>query len=670
MKDEYSLSLLCDDISSEQIFTNDYYEYEQGTAEILVKNRLKTHVKFWKHIHAYDFILDVIENGYKIPFYSTPQSVYLSNNRSAVTHSDFVVQAIGDLLNRGLVVECSERPFVVNPLTVSVQNSGKKRLILDLRHVNKHLWKSSVKFEDIRTAMLFIKQNDFCFKFDLHSAYHHIDIFEPHTTFLGFAWQFEGKTKFFKFSVLPFGLSSACYIFTKLTRPLVKKWRGEGKQVLMYLDDGLGCHSDRDACKNMAMEIKQDLLDSGFVPKVEKSMWAPCQDMVFLGYHLLLDSGIIKIPESRLSKLCSTIVDIDLSIQSKGTVKVRKVASFVGQVISMSYVIGNIVYIMTKCLSIDILNAVSWNHDICLNDDSRRQIYFWKNNVAQINHKKFCTDHSCHSIVFSDASSTGYGGYIVENPLSVAHGMWSETERTQSSTWRELVAVSRVLSSLVPFLHSKHVKWFSDNKNVAIIVEKGSMKSNLQEIALDIFTLCLKNNVSLSVEWIPRTENDRADHISRIIDHDDWGISQNLFEYIDALWGPHEIDFFATDYNAKLPVFYSRFWMPGAIGIDAFTVDWYGVNGWFVPPVCIVAKVIQYMKQCRAYGTVVLPCWQSASFWPMISDGVGFIKEAIAHVELPGRKECYAAGKTGSLFGKDDLPFKMYAIRFDFSSYY
>ena len=50
--------------------------------------------------------------------------------------------------------------------------------------------------------MLFIKENDFCFKFDFHSAYHRIDIFEPHTIFLGFDWHFEGKTKFFKFTVL------------------------------------------------------------------------------------------------------------------------------------------------------------------------------------------------------------------------------------------------------------------------------------------------------------------------------------------------------------------------------------------------------------------------------------------------------------------------------------
>ena len=57
---------------------------------------------------------------------------------------------------------------------------------------------------------------------------------------------------------------------------------------------------------------------------------------------------------------------------------IRKVVSFVGQVISMSYVIGNIVHIIIKCLSSDFLSAVSWNHDIFFNDDSRRQIYFWK----------------------------------------------------------------------------------------------------------------------------------------------------------------------------------------------------------------------------------------------------------------------------------------------------
>jgi hypothetical protein len=39
------------------------------------------------------------------------------------------------------------------------------------------------------------------------------------------------------------------------------------------------------------------------------------------------------------------------------------------------------------------------------------------------------------------------------------------------------------------------------------------------------------------VEWIPRTENERADFFSRIVDFDDWGISEDLFVYVDSLWG-------------------------------------------------------------------------------------------------------------------------------------
>ena len=38
---------------------------------------------------------------------------------------------------KGLIEECDNQPYVVNPLTVSASDTRKKRLILDLRHVNK-----------------------------------------------------------------------------------------------------------------------------------------------------------------------------------------------------------------------------------------------------------------------------------------------------------------------------------------------------------------------------------------------------------------------------------------------------------------------------------------------------------------------------------------------------
>ena len=50
-------------------------------------------------------------------------------------------------------METKVPPRVVNPLSVSVQANGKKRLVLDLRYVDKFLGKMHVKYKDWKTAM-------------------------------------------------------------------------------------------------------------------------------------------------------------------------------------------------------------------------------------------------------------------------------------------------------------------------------------------------------------------------------------------------------------------------------------------------------------------------------------------------------------------------------------
>ena len=71
----------------------------------------------------------------------------------------------------------------------------------------------------------FLNPHDYMFKFDIKQGYHHIDIHKPHQNFFGFSWEVGGKTCYFVFTVLPFGLTSAPFIFTKVMRYLVKHWR-------------------------------------------------------------------------------------------------------------------------------------------------------------------------------------------------------------------------------------------------------------------------------------------------------------------------------------------------------------------------------------------------------------------------------------------------------------
>lgn len=64
--------------------------------------------------------------------------------------------------------------------------------------------------------------------------------------------------------------------------------------------------------------------------------------------------------------------------------------------------------------------------------------------------------------------------------------------------------------------------------------------------------------------------------------------------------------------------FYSRFWNPGTSGVDAFGFDWSKGNNWIVPPVNLTTRVIKHLILCKARGTLILPRWQSAPFWPLL----------------------------------------------------
>ena len=107
--------------------------------------------------------------------------------------------------------------------------TGKKRLILDLRHVNFFVNKSKIKLEDAQSMLnSFIGESPNLWAF---SGYHHIEIYLSHQKFLGFSRVFNGVRKYFKFVVLPFGLSTGQYIFTKVMRPLVKHWRSQASAL-------------------------------------------------------------------------------------------------------------------------------------------------------------------------------------------------------------------------------------------------------------------------------------------------------------------------------------------------------------------------------------------------------------------------------------------------------
>ena len=315
------------------------------------------------------------------------------------------------------------------------------------------------------------------------------------------------------FSVLPFGLSSAPYIFTKCLKPIEKYWRFNGVNIALFLDDGWMIDSDRDTCTTLAASIWSDLRKAGFITNDEKSQWCPSQVCEWLGIIWNTINGTIALSERRENSIA---IAIDRILSSDRSVSARVLASLLGRIIPGGAVFGNISRLMTRYCSISVASAQNWDFKFYLDQYCIRELNFWKSNLKRLN---------CRVVIDSLA-----------------------------------------LHSFLPLLVGSYTKWFSDSQTACKIIQVGSMRSELHTIAVEIFQFCANNDIELELQWIPRTEIERADYISRIIDIDDWQISADCFKSLEECWGVHSVDCFANYYNKKVCKFSLDFGIQVVVG--------------------------------------------------------------------------------------------------------
>ncbi|VDI76706.1 Hypothetical predicted protein [Mytilus galloprovincialis] len=479
--------------------------------------------------------------------------MYHRNKRSARQNTEFVAKSIEDLVLIGCVIKVPFQPYVVNPLSVATQKSGKKRLILDMSQLNKHIKREKIKFEDWKLAIQYFDKDMYLFKFDLKSGYFHLDICSQQQTFLGFQW--EGQ--FYCYTVLAFGITTGPYIFTKCLRPLVKFWRGNGIKVVLYLDDGFGMSPDENTCNEQSSFVKRSLIDAGFLINEEKSVFKPVIELEWLGIVWNFKEYKLSITQRRVDDLISSL---NVILAKFPYVTARSLAQVVGRIISMTPVIGNVARIMSKFCYMEIESRIGWDIPITGYKpvEVLSELKFWLENVTMINYRNLCHYSKSSVVIYSDASNIAAGAYTVELENKIFHKMWTCSETVQSSTWRELKAIEK--------------------------------------------------------------ENEKADYISKMVDFEDWGVTHIFFNFLNDMWGPYSIDRFASVENRKVMRFNSLFWQPDSEAVDAFSQVWTNENNWLVPPINLVIRSIKHIIACKARGTLVVPKWTSAAFWPLIFD--------------------------------------------------
>ena len=163
--------------------------------------------------------------------------------------------------------------------------------------------------------------------------------------------------------------------------------------------------------------------------------------------------------------------------------------------------------------------------------------------------------------------------------------------------------------------------WKVDNYAASRIVHVGSRIHELYCIALDIKSICRENDILLQVSWVPRVMNADADKLSKYTDVGDRQITPIFFAFLNSKWGPFTIDRFASSQNRKLPRFNSKFFCPESEAVDAFLQNWECENNLLAPPVKDIPRLVRYISGRRGRGTLVIPFWESAMYWPMLCAG-------------------------------------------------
>ena len=159
-----------------------------------------------------------------------------------------------------------------------------------------------------------------------------------------FSWVNKCKISFFVFPILPFGITSTLFVFTKVVRPWVKYWRFNSLKITYLLNDGIGIEYNYEQAKCKLEFLLDRLTKSGLLPNNERSTWVPCKtfnwldiDMNRLSESLKNTRSLIEIVLNRIDFIwrkifASAMILVKLTCWITYLNKIRKKQYFAPQI--------------------------------------------------------------------------------------------------------------------------------------------------------------------------------------------------------------------------------------------------------------------------------------------------------------------------------------------------
>ena len=198
---------------------------------------------FWESLTNDPVILDAIKHHH-IEFEAEYPTQTVQPNKINFSAAEIMIidAEIAKLVSKEVlqVTNCVPGGFISN-IFIRPKKDGAFRMILNLKPLNKFVDYHHFKMDTFRTALKLIRPGCFMASVDLKDAYYSIPIAEEDRKLLMFQW----KGKYYQFTCLPNGLSSAPRIFTKILKPVYARLRSVGHTCMGHQGWTLNFESTR-----------------------------------------------------------------------------------------------------------------------------------------------------------------------------------------------------------------------------------------------------------------------------------------------------------------------------------------------------------------------------------------------------------------------------------------
>ena len=496
-------------------------------------------------------------------------------------------------------------PGFYGRLFVVPKASGGWRPVLDLSALNIFLRKIRFRMESPTSVREAIRPGDWATSIDLKDAYFHVMVHRAHRKYLRFAW----KDKVYQFRALPFGLSLAPWVFTRVVREVCALVRDRGVRMRAYLDDWLVLSQSQQQCSESTGLVLHQSGSLGFALNESKSELSPSQDFVYLGMRFDTVAFLVRPAPARVTKLLALVRQLLAADRATA----RQLTSLLGTMESFAMIVplGRVFKrplqrLFRACWK---QSRDSWDQKISLGPHFAQALLPWTDKDWLQKGVPIVLPPPDKEL-FTDASMLGWGAHCDQHSV---HGVWSEGQMALHINLLEMEAAFLALSHFHRLLCGLHVRLVTDSQSVCAYINRqgGVVSPELSRRAENLLIQARSWEITVSARHIAGVANILADQLSRphSILNTEWTLSHRVLDQVWQLWHKPMVDLFATCFSRRLPLYMSPVPDPCALAIDALAQCWTGLEAYAFPPLPLLEKVVRKAELEAPSLILVAPFW-------------------------------------------------------------